>query len=73
MKYAQIIPLPGTEESLKIFVGKKKKKDLPAISQHLQIPDMACKNALPNFPAGVSVPLDCHCTTRGPLLSGVKD
>ena len=31
------------------------------------------KNALPNFPAGVSAPLACHGTTGGPLLSGVKD
>lgn len=31
------------------------------------------KNVLPNFAAGVFAPLDCHCTTGGPLLSGVKD
>lgn len=31
------------------------------------------KRAVPNFPTGVSVPLHCHCTLGGPLLSGVKD
>lgn len=42
VKHVHLIPHSGTGESLKTF-DKKKKKNLPVTSQHLQIPDMACK------------------------------
>lgn len=76
------ICLPNTSfrcrgESLKTFDQKKKKKKPTQLCQWsasiYRSQTWLAKNALPNFPAGVSVPLDCHCTIGGPLLSGVED
>lgn len=71
--YVHLIPHSRRGESLKTLDQKKKKK---SARDQLAFTDPRRglqKNALPNFPAGVSVPLDCQSTIGGPLLSGVKD
>lgn len=73
VKHVHLIPHSGTGESLKTFDKKKKKKICPWPVSIYRSQTWLAKNALPNFPAGVPVPLDGQCTSRGPLLSGVKD
>lgn len=70
VNYVHLIPHPGRGESLKTF-DKKKNCQWPASIYRSQT--WLAKNVPPNFPAGVSVPLDCHSAIGGPLLSGVKD